>query len=120
MRNAVSLYGLLSTGSSLGGVIFPIMLNRLIRSVGYGWAMRASAFLILGLLILAIVTVKSRHPPAKNVITAKQMTRPFKEPGFAMMLAGMVRPSAISFLVSIYRGVSGTDTACFWRFTSSW
>ena len=53
-------YGILSTGSSLGGVIFHIMINRLIRNVGYGWAMRISAFLILALLAIAIVTVKTR------------------------------------------------------------
>ena len=84
-------YGLLSTGSSLGGVIFPIMLNRLIQSVGYAWAMRAAAFLILGLLILAILTVKSRHPPSKRVVTKAQMLKPFKETGFLFVLGGMVR-----------------------------
>ena len=51
--------GILVTGSSLGGVIFPIMANRLITTVGYGWTMRACAFLILFLLIIAVLTVRS-------------------------------------------------------------
>ncbi len=84
-------YGLLSTGSSLGGVIFPIMLNRLIPSVGYGWAMRISAFLILFLLVLAILTVKARHPPSKKAVPAGQMIKPFKEPDFLALSIGMVR-----------------------------
>ncbi|KAL7904538.1 MFS general substrate transporter [Trichoderma velutinum] len=47
-----------TTGSSLGGVIFPIMTSRLIDTIGFGWSMRISAFLILFLLIAANLTIK--------------------------------------------------------------
>ena len=88
------VYGIVSTGSSLGGVIFPIMVNRLIHSVGYGWAMRACAFMILGLLVVANLTVHSRfhaHPHFKPspTMSIAQMFAPAKEPGFALLLAGM-------------------------------
>ncbi|CAK7204205.1 hypothetical protein SEUCBS139899_006959 [Sporothrix eucalyptigena] len=87
-------YGIVSTGSSLGGVIFPIMVSRLIDSIGYGWAMRSCAFLILGLLIIANLTVHSRfhaHPNFKRGqgLTRQQMIAPFVEPGFALLLLGM-------------------------------
>lgn len=87
-------YGIVSTGSSLGGVIFPIMVSRLIEQVGYGWAMRACAFLILGLLIIANLTVHSRfhaHPNFKRGqgLSKQQMVAPFVEPGFALLLLGM-------------------------------
>ncbi|KAH8880812.1 MFS general substrate transporter [Thozetella sp. PMI_491] len=82
-------YGILATGSSLGGVIFPIMLNQLIPSVGYGWAMRISAFLILFLLIIANLTVKARHPPRPGNLSKEQMTRPFKETPFLFLMGGM-------------------------------
>lgn len=61
-RRAFAL-GIMASGSSLGGVIFPIMLRRLILGVGFGWAMRITAFLILFLMIIANLTVKSRLPP---------------------------------------------------------
>ncbi|KAH9217959.1 major facilitator superfamily transporter [Leptodontidium sp. 2 PMI_412] len=82
-------YGILSTGSSIGGVIYPIMISRLIPKVGFGWAMRIAAFLILFLLILAIVTVKSRFPPNKQHVTRKQMMVPFSEPVFVALNAGL-------------------------------
>jgi MFS family permease len=82
-------YGILATGSSLGGIIFPIMVTRLIRTSGYGWAMRAGAFLILGLLIIANLTVTSRHPPRPKTMTKALMAKPFKERGFVIMLVGL-------------------------------
>ncbi|KIM99327.1 hypothetical protein OIDMADRAFT_127322 [Oidiodendron maius Zn] len=81
-------FGALSTGSSLGGVIFPIMVSRLIREVGYGWAMRISAFLILFLLIVANLAVKSRLPPRSRSQTKQEPMRPFKETSMMLLLGG--------------------------------
>ncbi|KAH7075320.1 major facilitator superfamily domain-containing protein [Paraphoma chrysanthemicola] len=82
-------YGILSTGSSIGGIVFPIMSSRLIPSVGYGWTMRISGFLILFLLILASLTVKSRFPPNRQVIARKQLVAPFYEPEFLALNTGL-------------------------------
>ncbi|KAJ9142398.1 MFS general substrate transporter [Pleurostoma richardsiae] len=82
-------FGIVATGSSIGGVIFPIVVSRLINSVGYGWAMRISAFLILALLAIANFTVRSRLPPRPTNISSKQMSQPFHERGFLFLLFGM-------------------------------
>ncbi|KAH7090817.1 major facilitator superfamily transporter [Paraphoma chrysanthemicola] len=82
-------YGILSTGSSIGGIVFPIMSSRLIPRVGYGWTMRISSFLILFLLILASLTVKSRFPPNRQVIARKQLVAPFHEPEFLALNTGL-------------------------------
>ncbi|KAM7190211.1 MFS general substrate transporter [Naviculisporaceae sp. PSN 640] len=103
-------FGLLSTGSSLGGVVFPIMLSKLMDTLGYGWAMRISAFMILGLLVVANLTLKTRVPPAskagkkiQRVLSGpagaggsirsaqgrKRMWKPFKEVPFVLLLAGL-------------------------------
>jgi MFS family permease len=55
--------GIAVSGSSLGGVCFPIMLRRLFSSVGFGWGVRAVAFLILGCLVIANLLIRSRLPP---------------------------------------------------------
>ncbi|EAW15403.1 putative monocarboxylate transporter [Aspergillus fischeri NRRL 181] len=57
--------GLTVAGSSLGGVIFPLMVQHLLPQVGFGWTMRICAFLILGLLVIANLTISSyfRHAP---------------------------------------------------------
>ncbi|KAI0318915.1 major facilitator superfamily domain-containing protein [Amylostereum chailletii] len=53
--------GFVITGTSIGGVVFPIMLNRLLHSnVGYAWSVRASAFVVLGLLIPANLLMSPR------------------------------------------------------------
>ncbi|UKZ52798.1 hypothetical protein TrVGV298_006585 [Trichoderma virens] len=83
-------YGILATGSSLGGVIFPIMVSRLIDEVGFGWSMRISAFLILALLIIAIITVKTHNPPKFQPITVKRMVTPFTEFQFFCLSMGLL------------------------------
>ncbi|KAH8589595.1 major facilitator superfamily domain-containing protein [Bisporella sp. PMI_857] len=83
-------FGILSTGSSVGGVIFPIMVSRLIEQVGYGWAMRISAFLILFLLVVANLTVKSRFPPNPQVTTRQQLAAPFTEITFLAIMVGLM------------------------------
>jgi MFS family permease len=82
-------YGILSTGSSLGGVIFPIMVNRLIKEVGYGWAMRISAFMILALLAIANLTVKARRPPGKVRLTKEDMGKSFRDIPFIILCLGL-------------------------------
>jgi MFS family permease len=70
-------------------VIFPVMLNRLFREVGYGWTMRICAFVILALLILANLTVRSRIPPSGKPFDAMAYIRPFGERTFLLLVFGM-------------------------------
>ncbi|KAK8147645.1 hypothetical protein G3M48_001258 [Beauveria asiatica] len=81
-------FGILATGSSLGGVIFPVMVSRLIHQVGFPWAMRTCAFLILVLLIVANLTVRSFHPPRPQKLTKAQLARPFRELDYVFLCAG--------------------------------
>jgi len=55
--------GIATTGGSIGGIIFPLMLQSLIPQIGFGWATRIMGFIIGGLCIVAIILVKSRLPP---------------------------------------------------------
>lgn len=54
--------GIASCGGSLGGVVFPLMLSSLFRSVGFGWTTRALGFLFLLLLLVANLLIRSRLP----------------------------------------------------------
>lgn len=59
--------GITFTGSSCGGIIFPIMLNRLLTGpTGFAWGTRAAAFLILGLLTAANCLMSTRLSNAKT------------------------------------------------------
>lgn len=103
-RKRGAAYGIMTSGSSVGGVVFPIMIQRLIPVVGFGWAMRAAAFLILGLLLVANLTVRSRLPPAPHELGPDALADPFKDLsmmlltfGFMLLTFGIFIP--INFLV---------------------
>jgi hypothetical protein len=76
------------SGSSLGGVVLPIMVQRLVVSIGFGWAMRSTAFLFLGLLIFGNIAIKSRLPPTKRAVKLANFIKPFTEVPFSLLVCG--------------------------------
>ena len=57
--------GLAAAGSSLGGVIYPIVLYRLIDKIGFGWSVRVIGFIALGTLLIPFAFMKMRVTPPK-------------------------------------------------------
>ncbi|TIA03892.1 monocarboxylate permease-like protein-like protein [Aureobasidium pullulans] len=88
LKKRALVLGLLAAGSSLGGVIMPIMVQRLIPRVGFGWAMRSVAFLILFMLVVANLTVTSRFPHSPKPLVFKEFVRPFGELPFLLVTIG--------------------------------
>lgn len=86
-KRRAAAFGIMVSGSSLGGVVLPIMVNHMIREVGFPWAMRAVAFLFLFLLSIACLTVKSRLPPRPRPLIIKEYLAGFKQPAFALTIA---------------------------------
>ncbi|CAL1703585.1 unnamed protein product [Somion occarium] len=65
-RRALAM-GIVLTGSSFGGIVHPIMHNQLFHGkTGFAWGVRASAFLILGLLVIGNCLMTIRLPPKRN------------------------------------------------------
>jgi predicted MFS family arabinose efflux permease len=81
-------FGIVASGSSMGGVVLPIMLTHMIDEVGFPWAMRAVAFLFLLMLGIACVTVKSRLPPRPRPLVVSEYLAGFKEPKFLLTCLG--------------------------------
>lgn len=48
-------FGLIAAGSSVGGIILPITVEKLLPQIGFGWSMRIAAFLILFLLVCDLI-----------------------------------------------------------------
>ncbi|EIT76793.1 monocarboxylate transporter [Aspergillus flavus] len=86
-RRALAL-GVTTCGSSVGGVIFPIMVARLIPIVGFGWTMRICGFLSLGLLVIANLTVQSRLQHHRKPFRPLDFVRPLRELPFVLTTAG--------------------------------
>lgn len=113
-RRALAL-GISASGSGLGGVIFPIMVDRLVPLVGFGWAMRICAFLILFLLAIANLTVTSRLKHTPRRVRIMDFIDPLKDTAFALTVTGgflffwgMFLPFTFLILQAKRTGVSGT------------
>ncbi|TQN70091.1 MFS transporter asaE [Colletotrichum shisoi] len=79
-RRRAAAFGVMVSGSSLGGVILPIMMSKMISQVGFPWAIRAVAFMFLLLLGVACLTVKSRLPPRPRPFVFREYVDSLREP----------------------------------------
>ncbi|GBE83587.1 major facilitator superfamily domain-containing protein [Sparassis latifolia] len=66
-RRRAYAMGIVASGSSVGGVFFPIMLQRLIPTIGFPWAVRAMAFVCLFCLVVACFTIRTRLPGSRRI-----------------------------------------------------
>ncbi|KAL7750344.1 hypothetical protein RI367_004117 [Sorochytrium milnesiophthora] len=71
-RRAMAM-GIVAGGSSIGGVIIPIMITRLIPRVGFGWTMRVMALIILVCFSCAYMLAKLRVAPKERVPLSKMI-----------------------------------------------
>jgi MFS family permease len=86
-RRAAAM-GITASGSSIGGVIFPIVLSKLLNdsNTGFGWSMRIIAFIILPFFLVAIVVFRPRVPPRKSTIF---IGAAWKDKKYCLLIAGM-------------------------------
>jgi MFS family permease len=54
--------GIAASGSSLGGVVYPIMTRNLVVRVGFGWMARITGFAALAGLLFANIVLRPRKP----------------------------------------------------------
>ena len=57
--------GLAVSGSALGGIIYPVVLYKLIEPLGFGWAVRVVGFIALGTLLVPIAVMRQRVKPPR-------------------------------------------------------
>lgn len=84
-KNRAAAMGGAVAGSSLGGVVFPIALSRMLNtpSLGFGWSVRICGFLMLALLSITMLGIKARLPPRKGRFL---LLSAFKEPQFDALI----------------------------------
>ncbi|KAK9243317.1 major facilitator superfamily domain-containing protein [Lipomyces tetrasporus] len=91
IKKRAAALGIAITGSSLGGVILPIMFRQIEQESGFGWGVRALGFLILGLATVSCLTITSRirHQGRQSINIYKTYVVPFKAPSFTVMVTGI-------------------------------
>ncbi|MCJ1476315.1 hypothetical protein MMC13_004981 [Lambiella insularis] len=57
--------GIAVSGSSIGGIVYPMVFRRLLPLVGFGWATRTLGFISLLLLCVSVAVMKSRSGPKR-------------------------------------------------------
>lgn len=90
LRKRGQFTGLATVGGSLGGIIFPLSLQAMFRTIGFAWATRVAGLINLVLLIFANLFIKSRLPPKKA--TKESMlpdARIFRDPVFTLTTLGV-------------------------------
>ncbi|GME54748.1 mfs monocarboxylate transporter [Neofusicoccum parvum] len=93
-RRALALAFVLS-GSSVGGVIFPVMFQQLMPHLGFGWTVRVLGFVVIGLYGTVLAIARTRiNPRASGPFLDLQS---FKEPSYSLFTVG-----AFLMLWSVY------------------
>lgn len=57
--------GICATGSAVGGMVFPVMVQQLLPRAGFGWTMRSLGFFQLVSLLFCNIFTKPRIPPRR-------------------------------------------------------
>jgi MFS family permease len=86
-RRALAI-GLVTSGGSIGSVIYPIVFHRLQPRVGFAWATRVLGFIALGTLLVSIAVLKTRLPPPKKM-RAILDPQAFKDVPFTLFSSGL-------------------------------
>ncbi|KAI0441219.1 major facilitator superfamily domain-containing protein [Xylaria telfairii] len=98
--------GLATTGNSIGGVVYPLIVRELIPTLGFAWTTRVIGFLTLGILAIAFAFMRPRLPPRKSgpVIDLGA----FKDPNYAGFLVSCFFIYWANYYTFYYIGSYGT------------
>ncbi|KAK7733910.1 hypothetical protein SLS53_008060 [Cytospora paraplurivora] len=110
--------GIASSGSSLGGVVYPIVLDRLISQIGFPWAVRSIGFIALATFILplAVMRVRVRAPKPRAIVDWSAFRdAPFMVFTLAVLIV-FIGNAVLIFYISFYpqdRGFTDTSLAFY-------
>ncbi|KAJ1326055.1 MFS transporter MCT family solute carrier family 16 (monocarboxylic acid transporters) member 3 [Microdochium nivale] len=93
-RRAVAM-GIAASGTATGGVVFPLIAQRLMPTIGYGWTVRVMGFIVLFNSAVMMALVRPRFDPRRDGgVGGKKVGgffewSAFREPPYALFCAGM-------------------------------
>lgn len=100
-KRALAL-GVVACASSLGGTLFPIIVSKCLRTVGFAWTMRICGLICLYCTMFASVTLRNCLPPKKakggmfNLAAFKSPAYSFFTVASFLIMAGLYTP--LSFM----------------------
>ncbi|KAM0753790.1 MFS general substrate transporter [Meredithblackwellia eburnea MCA 4105] len=85
-KRRMMAFGIFSSGASLGGTVLPIAMRRLFVKVGFGWAVRILAFIVLLCVVVAFFCCSTRLPPRAG--SRPVDFRVFRDIDYAFLIVG--------------------------------
>lgn len=76
-KKSGNVIGLATSGGSVGGLFFPLVLRHTYEVHGYEWSIRILAFVSLGCMIISTILVKARFKREKKVVEHKSLKSSF-------------------------------------------
>jgi MFS family permease len=101
--------GLAAAGGSLGGVIFPLALEKLLPTVGFPWATRIIGFITLFCCIGAFCLIRSRLPPKPGQSVLPDF-RIFRQKSYLLLTLGIFMMEWALFIPITYLTTFATST----------
>lgn len=85
-KKRAAALGIAVSGSSLGGILFPIVLSKMLNSsdLGFGWSVRILGFVMLPFLLFACAAVDARLPPRPTTFF---IVAAFRQTNFVLLVA---------------------------------
>ncbi|KAL2813543.1 monocarboxylate permease-like protein [Aspergillus granulosus] len=80
--------GASSAGSAIGGIIYPIIFSRLQPRIGFGWATRVIAFIVLATSLPPLLLMKSKAIPTRHYSLLDQTA--FKDIPYILFNLGLI------------------------------
>lgn len=87
-KKRAAAFGVVVSGSSIGGVVFPIALSKMLNdsSIGFGWSVRIMGFVMIPLMGFSCLTVKPRLPPRT---TSFFIAEAFKNTRYLLLISSL-------------------------------
>ncbi|KAF4450391.1 hypothetical protein F53441_6515 [Fusarium austroafricanum] len=113
-KKRAAALGIAVSGSSIGGVVFPIALSKMLNdsSLGFGWSIRVMGFVMIPLMTFSCIAVRPRLPSRK---TSFFLPAVFKDPLYLLVIGslfflfiGMFAPLFFIPTYAVSRGVNPT------------
>ena len=71
-RKRALAMGIAMSGSSTGGVVFSILINKMIEKYGFPWATRIAALVCLGLMTISLACMRTRPPLPRSQVEGQK------------------------------------------------
>ncbi|KAF2114255.1 major facilitator superfamily domain-containing protein [Lophiotrema nucula] len=117
--------GIVVCGSSIGGIIFPIALAKMLNSsnLGFAWSVRVLGFIMMPLMLFSCLAIKSRLPPKQTAffIKAPFLTARYNLLVVSLVLVflGLLTPLFFLPAYAVSRGVDATLASYFLAITNA-